>query len=122
MDFASTRIQAGETLFHFSWNDFPELVFHGPNYRYICGLDPHFLALQDASLWRLYQQISEGWGENPSKPIAQRFGARWALLVLPYEGAEELLGRDQGLHEEYRDENAILYRVSLGEEPRQTGP
>ena len=122
MDFASARIQAGETLFHFSWNDFPELVFHGSQYRYICGLDPHFLALHDESLWKLYEQIGEGWGENPSKPIAERFGARWALLVLPYEGAEELLSRDPGLREEYRDDNAILYRVRFGEEPRHSGP
>ncbi len=122
MDFAASRIPAGETLFHFSWNDFPELVFHGPQYRYICGLDPHFLALHDAALWDLYQRISEGWGENPSKPIAQGFGARWALLVLPYEGAEDLLGRDPGLKEEYRDASAILYRVLEGSVPRQSGP
>jgi len=122
MDFAASHIPAGEILFHFSWNDFPELVFHGPQYRYICGLDPHFMALHDAELWDLYQRIGEGWGENPSKPIAKDFGARWALLVLPYEGAEDLLRRDRGLREEYRDASAILYRVLESEEPRQSGP
>ncbi len=122
MEFASSHIPAGETLFHFSWNDFPELVFHGPQYRYIAGLDPHFLALHSASQWDLYRRIGEGWGTNPSKPISEHFGAHWAVLVLPYEGAAQLLAQDPGLQEEYRDASAILYRVIPSEEPRQRGP
>ncbi len=102
----------GDIVYHFSWSDFPELVFHGPEYRYIVGLDPHFLALEDPELWDLYSKIERGWGTNPSKPIAERFGARWAVLVLPHEGAEELLGNDPGLRELYRDPHAVVYAVA----------
>jgi hypothetical protein len=130
MTWAAEHIPAGETLFHFSWNDFPELVFHGPRYRYIAGLDPHFLALHDPELWDLYKKIGEGWGSNPSRAIREHFGARWAILVLPYEGGEDLLSADSGLSEIYRDGDAIIYRVAAGPggdaaEPgaeRQTAP
>jgi len=118
MNWAADNIPAGETLFHFSWNDFPELVFHGPRYRYIAGLDPHFLSLHDPELWELYRKIGEGWGSNPSKPIREHFAARWAILVLPYEGGERLLSGDPGLREQYRDQHAIIYRVA----DRQSGP
>jgi hypothetical protein len=102
----------GDVVYHFGWSDFPELVFHGPEYRFIVGLDPHFLALHDPALWELYAKIERGWGTNPSKPIRERFGASWAVLVLPHEGAEELLSKDSGLQELHRDEHAVVYAVA----------
>ncbi|MBJ96128.1 MAG: hypothetical protein CMP23_16830 [Rickettsiales bacterium] len=122
MAFAAEHVAAESLLFHFSWNDFPELVFHGPQYRYISGLDPHFLGLHDPQLSELYQRIGRGWGNNPSKPISESFGADWALLVLPYPGAEQLLSDDRGLTEVFRDEAAILYRVEQDRSPKHSGP
>jgi hypothetical protein len=113
----SLQAEPGDIVYHFSWNDFPELVFHGPRFRYIAGLDPHFLALYDPELWDLYSKIERGWGRNPSEPIANRFGARWAILVLPQEGAEEMLGGDPGLRVIHQDPHAIVYRV--GEPPKE---
>ena len=98
-------------VYHFSWNDFPELVFWGPENRYIVGLDPHFLYLADPDLWTLYDRIAAGWGANPSKPLRERFGARWAVLVLPYPGASALLDADPGLRLRYEDPHARLYEV-----------
>ncbi len=98
-------------VYHFSWNDFPELVFWGPTNRYIVGLDPHFLYLADPALWTLYERIGGGWGKNPSKPIRERFGARWAVLVLPYPGGRALLDADPGLRLAYEDQHALLYEV-----------
>jgi hypothetical protein len=88
------------------------LVFHGPEYRYIAGLDPHFLALHDADLWDLYAKLERGWGTNPSKPIHARFAAKWVVLVLPHDGAEALLSGDPGLRVLHRDPSAIVYAVS----------
>lgn len=103
---------SGPMVYHFSWNDFPELVFWGPENRYVVGLDPHFLYLQDPALWDLYAKIEQGWGTNPSKPIHQRFGARWAVLVLPWPGAVEILDADPGLSLAYSDDHARIYRVN----------
>ena len=102
---------AHPVVFHFSWNDWPELTFWGPENRYIVGLDPHFLYLADPDLWTLYDRIGAGWGNNPSKPIRDRFHARWALLVLPYPGAAALLDADPGLRLAYEDQHARLYEV-----------
>ncbi len=111
MAWISQHVPHGETVYHFSWSHFSELVFYGPEYRYIVGLDPHFLALQDPELWTLYERIGEGWGSNPSKPIRERFGAGWAVLVLPYPGAREVLGNDPGMTVVFEDDGAVVYRV-----------
>jgi len=117
MGWLEANAAAGDIVYHFSWNDFPELVFHGPEFRYIVGLDPHFLALESAELWSLYRRIGAGGadaGRNPSRPMAQRFGAQWAILVLPYPGARDLLQNDRGLALTYEDEAAIVYRIREG--------
>ena len=118
MDWASEHIPPGDRIYHFSWNDWPELVLHGPAWEYIVGLDPHFLHLEDPALWDLYEKIGRGWGTNPSKPIAQRFRARWAILVLPYPGEPRaLLDGDAGLRLVYEDPHALIYEVALGGAP-----
>ncbi|MCO4768937.1 MAG: hypothetical protein KDA24_02840 [Deltaproteobacteria bacterium] len=112
MQWASEHIPPGERVFHFSWNDWPELVLHGPAWEYVVGLDPHFLQLAEPELWDLYDKIGRGWGANPSKPIAQRFGARWAILVLPYPGDPRgVLGADPGLRLAFDGEHALIYEV-----------
>ena len=114
MAYLAAHAEPGERIYHFAWSHFPELVFHGPQFGYIVGLDPHFLAWKDPELWDLFWKISQGWGDNPSRPIRERFGCRWAVLLLPYPGARELLGGDAGLEEVYADEGAVVYRV-IGE-------
>lgn len=105
------NVAPGEIVYHFDWGDFPELVFHAPEFRYIVGLDPHFLALARPDLWDLHHKIALGWGKNPSKPIRGQFGARWAVLVLPWEGAVQALGADPGLIPRYRDADTVVYEV-----------
>ena len=71
-----------------------------------------FLHLADPDLWALYRRIGEGGGTNPSKPLRERFGARWALLVLPYQGAEALLDADRGLTRVWSNPATVLYTVN----------
>jgi hypothetical protein len=108
----------GASVFHFSWNDLPELVFHAPEYRYVVGLDPHFLALEDPELWRVYEGLGGAWGPDRATPIRERFGAGWAVLVLPWPGAREALAADPGLLPVWEDGSAILYRVAPGSLPQ----
>lgn len=101
----------GARVYHLSWNDFPELTYWGPDNEYIVGLDPHFLYLADPALWDLYDKIGKGWGTNPSKPIRDRFGASWVVLVLPWPGAADLLDADPGLRLAWSDDDARIYAV-----------
>ena len=111
MAWLSAHAEEGEIIYHFDWGDLPELVFHAPQLRYIVGLDPHFLALARPDLWDLYEKIGHGWGKNPSKPIRERFGARWAVLVLPWAGARESLSQDPQLVVRFADKGAVVYEV-----------
>jgi hypothetical protein len=101
----------GDVVYHWDWGDLPELVFHGPEFRYIVGLDPHFLALAHPDLWELYDRIARGWGRNPSKPIRERFGAHWAVLLLPWPGARESLATDPALVVRFEDGGAVVFEV-----------
>jgi len=105
----------GETVFHFHWNDFPELVFHGPEFRYVAGLDPHFLYLHDPERWRLFEAIGAAYDGRRSEAIRRVFGARWAVLRLPHPGAREALASDAGLEPLFDDGvHAVVYRVCDG--------
>ncbi len=118
MAWAAEHVPAGARIYHFSWNDWPELVFHGPAWEYIVGLDPHFLSLADPALWDLYDKIASGWGTNPSKPIAERFGARWAILVLPTPGEPRaVLDGDPGLRLAFEGRDALIYEVLAAPRP-----
>lgn len=119
LDAVREHAQPGDRVYHFSWNDFPELVLHGPEFAYVVGLDPHFLALHDPERWALYDAIGGGYEGLRSQAIATSFGARLALLVLPYPGAEAALARDPGLHLLWSDPHAVLYAV---EPPTRSAP
>lgn len=110
--YLAEHVPDGETVFHFHWNDFPELVFHAPQYRYIVGLDPHFLYLHDADRWRLYEAMGGAYSGRRSDAIADTFGARWAVLRLPHPGAREALAADPGLRKVFDDGAfAVIYEV-----------
>jgi hypothetical protein len=112
MEFLRGHAEPGELIFHFHWNDFPELVFHAPEFRYVVGLDPHFLYLHDPDRWRLYDAIGGAYGGLRSDAIRDVFGARWAVLRLPHPGARDALAADPGLEPVFDDEaHAVVYRV-----------
>lgn len=110
--FLRLHARPGETIFHFHWNDFPELVFHAPEFAYVVGLDPHFLFLRDPPRWRLYESLGGAYAGRRSEAIARGFGARWAVLRLPHPGAREALAADPGLLPLFDDgDNAVVYLV-----------
>ncbi len=111
MAWIADNVPPGERIYHFDWTQFPELAFHGPEQAYIVGLDPHFLAWKNRELWDLHEKIAQGWGTNPSRPIRERFDCGYAVLLLPYPGAEDTLALDPGLERVFADEGAIVYRV-----------
>ena len=111
--FLRSEAEPGERVYHFDWGDFPELVWHAPEYRYVVGLDPHFLALEDPEQWVFYEQLSRCHYSNPSKVIRERFGARWALVSLPWEGAERCMEQDPEMELVLRSRGALLYRIGV---------
>ncbi len=109
--FLGEAAEPGEAVFHFSWNDFPELVFHAPQFTYVVGLDPHFLALHDPDRWALYEALGGAYPGHRSEAVAGEFGARWAVVALPHPGAREALGADPGFRLVFEDAYALVYAV-----------
>jgi len=110
-EFLRAEASPGELIYHFSWADFPELVWHAPEFQYIVGLDPHFLQLESPVLWDRYAELAVCSFANPSKPIRTLFGARWALVSLPWRGAEACMMQDPNMQLVFRSEGALVYRV-----------
>ena len=110
-EFLRAEASPGEVIYHFSWADFPELVWHAPEFRYIVGLDPHFLQLESPGLWDRYADLAVCAYANPSKPIRTLFGARWALVSLPWRGAEACMMQDPNMKLVFRSEGALVYRL-----------
>jgi hypothetical protein len=111
-DFLRSEAWPGEVVYHFSWGDFPELVWHAPEFRYIVGLDPHFLQLRSPELWTRYEELAVCSYANPSRPIRELFEARWALVSLPWRGAEDCMEQDPKMELVFRSEGALVYRVN----------
>lgn len=109
--------EPGEPVFHFSWNDFPELVFHAPEFTYVVGLDPHFLALADPERWALFEALGGAYSGLRSEAIRGEFGARWAVVALPHPGAREALAADPGLSLVFEDNRALVYALAPDSPP-----
>jgi len=121
-DFLRSEALPGEVIYHFSWGDFPELVWQAPEFRYIVGLDPHFLQLKSANLWARYEDLAVCSYANPSKPIRTLFNARWALVSLPWQGAEGCMAQDPGMELVFRSDGALVYRVHSADEAMPPSP
>lgn len=111
LDFLRDQASPQETIYHFDWGDFPELVWHAPEFRYIVGLDPHFLQLEEPGLWTHYDRMASCFHANPSVYIYEFFEARWALVSLPWPGARQCMAGDPRMELIFESPGALLYRV-----------
>jgi hypothetical protein len=102
----------GERVFQTDWDDFPRLFFYNTHNTYLVGLDPTYMQLYDAALYDRWVDITRGRVENPSTAIAAEFGSRYILTDLLHEDFIRRAENDPWLEEVYRDEDAIVYRVT----------
>ncbi|GAB4461356.1 MAG: hypothetical protein Kow0070_18800 [Anaerolineales bacterium] len=102
---------AGSRVFQTDWDDFPRLFFYNTHNTYLIGLDPTYMQLYDPELYDLWVLITQGQVGNPSSIIAIRFGAQYVHTDLNHRDFIRVAEQDPGLHEVYRDDQAILYEV-----------
>ena len=103
---------AGTRVFQSDWDDFPRLFFYNTQNTYLIGLDPTYMQLYDADLYDLWVQITRGDVDRPSEYIYPRFGARYAISDLKHGDFLRRADKDPGLVEVYRDQEAVIYKVS----------
>jgi hypothetical protein len=105
------NVPPGTLIYNFHWSEWPELVFHAPDYTYIFGLTPSFLAEHDPEKWRHFWAIRRGEYGNASDAIRNEFGAEWVLLGLPDPASVQMLDEDAGLERAVRTADFAIYRV-----------
>ena len=102
---------SGSRVFQTDWDDFPRLFYYNTHNTYLIGLDPTYMQLYDPDLYDLWVLITQGNVDNPSKIIAGKFGSQYVHTDLKHGNFITTAGRDPGLKEVYRDDQAILYEV-----------
>jgi len=106
-------------IFQTDWDDFPRLFYYNTHNTYLIGLDPTYMQMYDPNLYALWVLITQGDVANPSKIIASRFNSQFVHTDLKHRNFIDVAGKDPGLKEVYRDDQAIIYEVL--EKPADVG-
>jgi hypothetical protein len=80
-------------IFNASWNWFPQLYYHSPDFRYIAGLEPRFLYVYDSALyWKWAHITHDGYVCSEEKcPLVKE-----AFALAKKEGNEALWYKEEG--------------------------
>jgi len=109
--FLREHVPPGEFVYNLRWGDWPELVFHAPEYVYVFGLDSSFLADKYPEKYRHHRAIRTGQYGNVGDAVKHEFGARWLITGLPEPGVVPFLDRDTGLERALVTPDFAIYRV-----------
>jgi hypothetical protein len=71
----------GDVVFNSLWSDFMALVWWAPAFRYINGLDGHYLAFGDPARFAIWIALLDGVAEEPARVMTHAFGARFAVIA-----------------------------------------
>jgi len=107
----SENTSEGERVFQTDWDDFPRLFFYNTHNTYLIGLDPTYMQLYDPELYDLWVNITKGNVENPSQLISSKFGTQYVHTDLNHKDFLAVAGKDSGLREVYRDDQAVIFEV-----------
>jgi len=107
----SSNSEEGSRVFQTDWDDFPRLFYYNSHNTYLIGLDPTYMQLYDPNLYALWVLITNGDVRDPSQLIANRFGSDYVHTDLKHRKFIDVAGKDPGLLEIYRDDQAVLYQV-----------
>lgn len=102
---------AGSRVFQTDWDDFPRLFYYNTHNTYLIGLDPTYMQTYDPEMYDLWVLITQGKVETPSQFIAGKFGSQYVHTDLNHGNFIKVAGKDPGLKEVYRDDQAVLYEV-----------
>lgn len=115
-EWMGANVPPGETIFHLDWDEFPQLFFFNPQFRYLVGLDPSFMYLTNPSRWRLWNDIAHGEVEDPYTPIRETFHSKWVLADSAAEEFHALARRDPRFFLKYEDDVASVFFLAGGYE------
>ncbi len=101
----------GDRVFQTDWDDFPRLFFYNTHNTYLVGLDPTYMQLYDQESYDLWVLITRGEVQQPSQFIANHFHSHYVHSDLKHGKFIRKAEQDPGLHEVYRDDQAVIFEV-----------
>src|SRR4030067_2492076 len=107
----------GARVFQTDWDDFPRLFFYNTHNTYTVGLDPTYLQLQDAGLYDLWVDLTQGRAAGLSASIRESFGAEYALRDLDHQRFLEAVAEGPQMRELYRAKFAVVFAVEAEAAP-----
>jgi hypothetical protein len=110
-DWLRANVPEGEFVYNMRWGDWPEIVFHAPEYEYVFGLTPAFIAGKYPEKWRHFWAIRTGEYGNVGAAIKAEFGSSWVFTGLPEPGVLKLFDADPGLERAVVGPHFAIYRI-----------
>ena len=86
----------GSLIFNAYWDDFPYLLWHSTDFRYVNGLDPHYLAYSDPERFELWNSLTGGARppRDPVSAIREGLGSDWVILRRSQDAIYQYLLQD----------------------------
>ncbi len=104
--------QLGAVVFHSDWDEFPILFYFNSESRYIAGLDPTFLYLQDKSRYRQWADVTLGKASGDIYAIVRgSFNADFVLIAHDHTAMEALIKADSRFRLAFSGPDADVYTV-----------
>lgn len=102
----------GEIIFHDNWSDWPLLFYWNPDKRYVIGLDPSFLYLQDKQRYFLWRDLVSGKITSPCAAIAREFESRYIIIKKENDEFRLQVEKDGACERAYEDEDGFVYEIA----------
>jgi asparagine N-glycosylation enzyme membrane subunit Stt3 len=113
-DYLSNFARQDDVVFNPGWADFPFFIWQSYDYRYINGLDPHYLAYGDwnrFTRWWAFYNDSPATLEDPVSVIRNEFNADWIALDGTYPNLLMFLLQSERVQLVVADEQQFLFKV-----------
>ena len=102
----------GAVVFHSDWDDFPMLFYFNSKSRYIAGLDPTFLYLQDRTRYYQWVNVTLGKEQGDIHAIVRgSFNADFVIVAHDHPAMELLIKSDQRFVLAFHGPDANVYTV-----------
>lgn len=102
---------AGALVWHDRWDDFPAFFLYAPEFRYVAGLDPQFLASASPERYRLWEELKEGGVTDSAAVMRREFGASYAVVRADRAALIAALAADSSARLVYADSVASIYEL-----------
>lgn len=105
------HIPAKEHILNLYWDEFPELYYDLPDYRFTWGIDPIFTLRHDAKRATTLEKLRRGLIPFHSETFAKTFSVRYLILSKSRDAGHGPILRKGGAVRAYADRYAVIYRL-----------